>query len=118
MSNFKLIETCKHLELIPIEKHKNSVKGFLRGLEYNPIDEDSDSSMLGLTYADYSHYCTEKKGLCIVYERLGLETVDFTSIWINRKKIASCPTRKYDKNSDFEGKVSVETFLLTHIKAD
>jgi hypothetical protein len=121
------IDTCENLELIPLEGDREMVIGLLQ--KYNKSNEPEEWKeyyIEKLSHRAYEPHCKKKRCTCVVVEsHIGSQRAygfgnfhqQFKLTKINSPRIKECSVRKIPKGNK-DGTESLETFLLTHIKAD
>lgn len=121
-----LIDTCEHLELIPLDKEKKTIKDYLWGITQNDTADEVEEDMGYLINNTYAPYCRLRDCPCVVLESpvlsqgmygFGNFHQSMRMTLINREEITKCQDRKFSGGNP-DGVELLEIFLLTHIKTD
>jgi hypothetical protein len=122
------MNTCEHLELIPLDKEKAEIKGSLEFYKRGDTDEvDGEEVIRELINTDYEPHCKKNNRPCVLlesvafsqrlYNCLGKFYQPFNATYHNINRIKDCPDREFLRGNP-EGIENIDVFLLTHINAD
>lgn len=123
------VESCKHLELKPLEKHKQSARMYLFYFtdpkERQELDESDILEYLnGLGSLAYNPFCSKTKDECVVLEspvismQCGGDLVQSICVnWINSDRLVKCEGREYPEGS-LDGKEEIIRYFLSRIKVE
>jgi hypothetical protein len=122
-----LIDTCEHLELIPLDEEKNVVSSEIWEIKQPDTDaEEMEEYMRDLRQRDYAPYCKIGGCPCVVCESpvLSQRYHGFGNFHqpafitkSNSARMKECPDRNF-LGGNPEGVELLDIFLLTHIKTD
>jgi len=120
---FTLIDTCEHLELVPLENERDRILNRAYECEQETDETERNGHVKYLMSKDYEPHCEKKDCPCVVCESLVLSQQyhgvgnlhqPFIITLRNIKRIRECTNRKIpDTGLDME---PLDVFLLTHIQ--